>query len=106
MEFIETSYFTRHVYEILTDDEYTNFQDYLADHPDAGDVIPDTGGMRKIRIASGGKGKRGGSRVIYYWQDTNFMIFLMAIYAKNRQIDLTVDQKRVLRTLLEEMKNG
>lgn len=106
MEFIETSFFTRHVYEILTDDEYAGFQDYLAGHPDAGDVISDAGGMRKIRVVSSGKGKRGGSRVIYYWQDSRSRIFLMAIYAKSRQIDLTPEQKKALRALLEETRNG
>lgn len=106
MEFIETGYFTGHVYEMLTDDEYADFQDHLAQHPDAGDAIPDTGGMRKIRVARGGEGKRGGSRAIYYWQDARFRIFLMAIYAKSRQIDPTPEQKKTLRALLEEMKNG
>lgn len=106
MEFIETSIFTRHVYEILSDAEYANFQFYLAEYPEAGDLVPDTGGLRKIRVASSGRGKRGGARVIYYWQDSKFRIFLMAIYAKNRQIDLTPEQKKILRILLEEMKNG
>lgn len=65
MEFIETAFFTRHIYEILTDKEYTDFQDYLTAHPDAGDLIANTGGMRKIGIARSGRGKRGEARVIY-----------------------------------------
>lgn len=106
MEFIETSLFTRQVYEILTDEEYAEFQEHLAAYPNSGDLIINTGGLRKIRVASSSRGKRGGSRVIYYWQDSRNRIFLMAIYAKNRQTDLTPTQKSVLRDLLEEMKNG
>ncbi|WP_275348286.1 type II toxin-antitoxin system RelE/ParE family toxin [Xenorhabdus bovienii] len=66
MIFIETSIFTEDCKELLSDDEYREFQQYLADNPAAGDVIQHTGGLRKVRWASRGKGKRGGVRVIYY----------------------------------------
>jgi len=66
MIFIETPIFTADLNELLTDDEYAEFQQYLADNPRSGDVIQDTGGLRKIRWTSNGKGKRGGVRVIYY----------------------------------------
>lgn len=67
MIFIETPIFTVDLNELLTDDEYAEFQRYLADNPRLGDVIRDTGGLRKIRWAGNGKGKRGGVRVIYYY---------------------------------------
>ena len=58
MIFIETSIFTEDVLSLLTDDEYTDFQQFLANNPLAGDVIQQTGGLRKVRSVSGGKGKR------------------------------------------------
>lgn len=66
MIFIETPIFTEDLAGLLSDDGYGEFQQYLADNPEAGDVIPDTGGMRKIRWGANGKGKRGGVRVIYF----------------------------------------
>lgn len=63
--FIETPVFTRRLQELLDDDVYAEFQVRLAMHPDAGDLIEGAGGIRKIRVASSGRGKRGGSRVIY-----------------------------------------
>ena len=68
MEFIESSIFTRLIYEYLTDDEYIGLQMFLVRYPDKGNVIPGTGGVRKLRWALKGKGKRGGLRVIYYWK--------------------------------------
>ena len=66
MIFIETPIFTADVQALLSDEEYARLQDYLVGHPDAGDVIVGTGGLRKIRWTSAGRGKRGGSRVIYF----------------------------------------
>jgi hypothetical protein len=64
MIFIETSVFTRQVLELMTDEEYADFQSELAANPLAGDVIKDTGGLRKVRVVAKGRGKRGGARVI------------------------------------------
>lgn len=68
MIFIETDIFTEDCKELLSDDEYREFQQYLADNPTAGDVIQRTGGLRKVRWVSRGKGKRGGIRIIYYYK--------------------------------------
>ncbi len=65
MLFIETPVFTEDVKELLSDDEYREFQQFMADNPGWGDVIQNTGGLRKVRWAAKGKGKRGGVRVIY-----------------------------------------
>ena len=65
MLFIETPVFTEDVKELLSDDEYREFQEFMADNPGWGDVIQNTGGLRKVRWAAKGKGKRGGVRVIY-----------------------------------------
>jgi hypothetical protein len=74
VEFIEAPLFTQLLPEYLTDDEYADVQLYLANDPEAGDVIPGTGGFRKVRWGDPrrGRGRRGGLRVIYYLflQDT------------------------------------
>lgn len=101
MIFIETSFFTKRLAEILSDDDYRALQTHLAQHPLAGDVIVGTGGLRKIRWAASGRGKRGGARVIYYHLDQASQILLLLIYAKNEQDDLTPDQKRTLKTIVE-----
>lgn len=101
MIFIETSVFTRQVISLLSDEEYAAFQGELAANPDAGDLISDTGGLRKVRVAAKGKGKRGGARVIYYHVSSASQIRLLLIYAKGTKDDLSQDEKRVLRKLNE-----
>jgi hypothetical protein len=71
-------------------------------HPDLGSVIPGSGGLRKLRWAIRGRGKRGGVRVIYYWAVVHDKILMLFMYAKNEQDDLTPDQLKVLRTIVEE----
>ncbi len=101
MIFIETSVFTRQVLALLTDEEYGAFQLALAANPLAGDVIEGTGGLRKVRLAAKGKGKRGGARVIYYYLRSAGQIRLLLIYAKGRKDDLSAAEKRILRELNE-----
>ena len=101
MIFIETSVFTRQVRALLSDEEYHRFQQQLVEDPNAGDVIPDTGGLRKVRVAARGKGKRGGARVIYFHVAAAHQIRLLLIYPKNVKDDLSEDEKRVLRVLNE-----
>ncbi len=101
MIFIETPVFTEDLLNLLSDDEYVEFQKYLASNPLAGDVIQSTGGLRKIRWAAGGKGKRGGVRIIYYHVTPDSQIRLLLIYKKGIQDDLTADQKKILRHINE-----
>ena len=101
MIFIETPIFTEDLHNLLSDEEYTEFQKYLALNPLRGDVIQSTGGLRKIRWAAGGKGKRGGVRIIYYHVTADSQIRLLLIYKKGIQDDLTADQKKVLRHINE-----
>ena len=101
MIFIETPIFTADLNELLTDDEYADFQRYLADNPRLGDVIQDTGGLRKIRWTANGKGKRSGVRVIYYYLTADAQIRLLLIYKKGIQDNLTEKQKKILRKLNE-----
>ena len=102
MLFIETSVFTRQLRELLPDDEYRNLQLALLLRPEAGPIIPGGGGLRKIRWGLPGKGKRGGVRMIYYWDKARDCIYMLLIYPKNRQENLTPDQLRTLRKLVQE----
>ncbi|HEY1050816.1 MAG TPA: hypothetical protein VGE39_13695 [Prosthecobacter sp.] len=100
MVFEETFIFTRRVTELLSDDMYAALQNHLVLHPDAGDVIPGSGGLRKVRWSAPGRGKRGGVRFIYYWWHAKDIISLLLIYAKNEQDDPTPDQLKKLKQLL------
>ena len=105
MEIIETSIFTKQVIEALSDDEYGELQLALVKRPDLGTKIPGTGGLRKLRWGSENKGKRGGYRIIYYWFISEEEIYMLYLYAKNEQADLTTEQKKILVKIIErEMK--
>jgi hypothetical protein len=80
--------------------------EYLADHPDAGDVIPGAGGVRKLRWAAKGKGKRGGARIIYMYVVIAARVFLIRCYAKNVKSDLTADEKKQLRQIAANLKGS
>jgi len=101
MELVETPVFTRLVTAELDADEYRLLQLHLLEHPDAGPVIPESGGLRKIRWRLTGRGKRGGARVIYYWKKSGSRLFLLFLYPKNERGDLTKVQLRKLRSLIE-----
>ena len=101
-QFIETSIFTRQVIALLTDDEYGQLQTALLEHPDTGAIIPHSGGLRKIRWSMGSKGERGGIRVIYYWVVADDQILMLFMYPKNVKDDLTSQQLKVLREIVEK----
>jgi mRNA-degrading endonuclease RelE of RelBE toxin-antitoxin system len=101
MVIVETTVFTRQVLELLPEDEYRQFQLFLAAQPDAGDLIRGGGGLRKIRWALEGRGKRGGVRIIYYWAVPKDQLLLLLIYAKSQRDDLTPDQLKRLRTIID-----
>ncbi|MCW5557873.1 MAG: type II toxin-antitoxin system RelE/ParE family toxin [Verrucomicrobiae bacterium] len=101
MVFVETSTFTKRVLRLMDDARYAALQAYLASHPDAGDLIRGSGGIRKIRWAGSGRGKRGGLRVIYYWWVARDRISMLLVYPKNEQDDLNADQVKQLRKALE-----
>ncbi|MBE0509607.1 MAG: type II toxin-antitoxin system RelE/ParE family toxin [Chromatiales bacterium] len=85
MIFIETSAFTKLLLDYLSDEEYRALQAYLLQKPDAGDIVKGSGGVRKVRWASDGKGKSGGVRVIYYWKKPDHEIWMLTIYSKSEQ---------------------
>ena len=102
MKFIETSIFTKTVQELLEDDEYKSLQVALMLRPEQGSIIPGSGGLRKIRWASKGKGKRGGLRAIYYWDKKSESFYMLLIYSKSKQDDLTQGQLQILSQLVKE----
>lgn len=83
---------------------YAAFQRELVQNPTAGDVIKDTGGLRKIRVASAGHGKRGGSRVIYYHFAADARIALLLIYPKSEKDDLSVEDRKALKAMIEKWR--
>lgn len=87
---------------MLDAESYRLLQLELITYPGKGRIIPGTGGIRKLRWASRGRGKRGGVRVIYYWAVERDIVLLLLIYPKNVQDDLSADQKRLLRRTVEE----
>lgn len=102
MIFIETSLFTRQVLELLPDEEYAAMQAALVRHPQAGDVIQGTGGLRKFRWKRPGTGKSGGVRVIYYWLCADWQIRLLTLYPKSRKDDLSAAEKAALKKVVEK----
>jgi hypothetical protein len=103
MEFFEAPAFTRYLSEYLDDEGYRALQQELARKPQAGDLIPGTGGFRKVRWADirRGKGRRGGLRVIYYHFAAEHQIWLMTLYSKNEAADLTPGEKKALKAAIE-----
>ena len=105
MVFVETSLFSKLLGDYLRDDEYRLLQNHLIEYPNAGDVIRGSGGVRKVRWASGGKGKSGGVRVIYYRAKADEQTFFLTLYGKGEKENLSAaDLKRVVK-LLEELTN-
>lgn len=88
----ETPTFAKQAAALFTADEKAALIDYLAANPLAGDEIPGAGGVRKVRFAARGRGKRGGARVIYYWYSDEAPIYALLVYAKGRKTDLTADE--------------
>ena len=102
VRFVETPIFTKEITELLSDEEYRGLQLALLFRPEQGPLIPRGGGLRKIRWKRGGAGKRGGLRLIYFWDKEHDTIYLLFVYPKNEQEDLTPSQLRVLSKLVRE----
>lgn len=100
--FVELPPFERHRADYLDDDAFLRLQRLLMLNPEAGDVIPGTGGLRKLRFADErrGKGKRGGLRVIYYWWDTGSQFWLFTVFDKDEMSDLTATERKALKEMI------
>jgi hypothetical protein len=102
-EFIETPFFTKAVLHYLTDDEYTGLQSHIDANPEAGAVVPGSGGVRKLRWGLVGRGKRGGLRVIYYLRRKQGQIWMLTLYGKSARENIPA---HLLRQMKEAIDNG
>src|SRR5262245_46799971 len=99
---VEMPVYTKRVLELLDDDQHAELQAAVAADPKIGDVMPGSGGIRKLRWKIEGRGKRGGVRVIYYWANPRNEVLMLYIYPKSKQEDLTPDQTKRLRQVVRE----
>jgi len=102
----ETPLFIRQAEAVWDEAEREAFVNFIAARPEAGDVIPETGGVRKIRWARAGSGKRGGARVIYFFHAASRPLYLLMVYAKGHQEDLSPGEKRTVRKLAAILKGA
>jgi len=102
-EFIESPIFSNHIYDYLSEEEYSALQQFLAWNPDAGDVVKGSGGVRKVRWARQGSGKSSGVRVLYFAKSAAGQIYLLVIYAKSVRDSIP---GQTLKKIKEAMENG
>jgi hypothetical protein len=103
---VELPEFSRTAAKIWSEEELVAFIDYIAAHPLAGVVVEGTGGIRKVRWSRAGAGKRGGVRVVYYYLDDDFPLFLLSIFAKNTKADLDAGEKRQAADFVRALKSS
>ncbi len=102
MIFIETPIFTREVEALLPDDSYRKLQQAIVVRPEAGSLIPGSGGLRKLRWNLPQAGKRGSLWIIYYWDTPSDTVYMLLAYKKTKQEDLTQEQVKILSRLIKE----
>ncbi|MDE0389299.1 MAG: type II toxin-antitoxin system RelE/ParE family toxin [Rhodospirillales bacterium] len=101
---VETPTFSRQVDKLFSEEEKRELIDFLAANPLAGDEIPGTGGVRKLRFAASGRGKRGGARVVYYYLDDAMPVYALLAYAKAAKTDLTPKERRAVTAIAAQLK--
>lgn len=104
LEFVYLELFERTRNGVISDGEMKVLEDELLENPEKGSVQRDTGGVRKVRVATGGGGKSGGARVVYLYAQARETIYLLLAFPKNVQANLTADQKKALRKLAAKLK--
>jgi hypothetical protein len=102
----ETAVFMRQAAELWSAEERLSFIDFIARNPEAGDVIPESGGVRKVRWGRQGSGKRGGVRVIYFYRHADAPLYLLMVYAKARRENLSPDAKRAVQAFAARIKQA
>lgn len=100
----ETQAFARSADRIWNEAERAELVDFVAHNPEAGDLIPGTGGVRKLRWARAGGGKRGGARIVYFYYRPDCPLYLLLAYAKAQASDLTPDEKKAVATFAATIK--
>ena len=106
MTVVETGEFLKHAKPLMTDSERAELVAFVGANPEAGEIIPETGGVRKIRWALEGMGKRGGARVIYYYHSERLPLFLLSAYAKNRKANLSKAERNAMKRLVPTLVAG
>ena len=106
LEFIYTPLFERMCRELLDDDAMRQVESRLLTEPRAGVLVGATGGVRKLRVALPGRGRRGGARLAYLYLELRGKIYFLLVYAKNERVDLTPADKKVLRELVKQLEGG
>ena len=101
---VETSLFARRAEALLTKEEHDDLIDFLAAHPEAGEIIVGTGGVRKLRFGAKGKGKSGGVRVIYYLYDAEMPLYALLVYGKGERADLSPEQRKAVSAFAAAIK--
>jgi hypothetical protein len=99
----ETAPFQADARKLFAEDDLFALVDHLARNPEYGDLVPGTGGVRKLRWAIGGKGKRGGARVIYFYADETMPLYLIAAFAKGEKVDLSGAERVETKSLVKEI---
>ena len=100
MTVVETQEFLKRAKSVMPDSERAELVLFVGTNPEAGEIIPETGGVRKIRWAIDGRGKRGGARVIYYYHNKSMPLFLLTAYAKNQMEDLSMAERNAMKSLV------
>jgi hypothetical protein len=90
---------------VWNDEERLAFISFIANHPDAGDLIPGSGGVRKVRWSLSGTGKRGGVRVIYYFHDESIPLFLLTVYPKSRKDNLSAAELKAIKQVVSILRS-
>ena len=93
---VELREYIRRSEKLLTEDERRNIVNYLAIHPTAGDIMRGTGGIRELRWKRGGRGKSGGVRIIYYYHNDQYPLFLLTIFGKSEKANLSKAERNEL----------
>lgn len=104
LTFVETAIFTRLVGDVVSDEDYAEFQHELSRHPEQGDLLEGCGGVRKVRLALRGRGKSGGARVIYLYLRHRERIYLLYLFTKGDAANLSADGKRAMRELAHQIR--
>ena len=106
MTVVETARFLRDAKPLMSDSEREELVVFVGAGPEAGEIMPATGGVRKIRWALAGRGKRGGARVIYYYHDQRLPLFLLAAYGKNEKANLSQAERNAMKRLVPVLVAG
>ena len=104
-EFIETPFFTKTIERYLDDDDYAKLQAYINEHPETGAIVAGSGGVRKMRWATEGRGKRGGLRVIYYLLRARCQIWMLTVYGKNVRETIAAHLLRQMKEAIDDAKD-